>query len=76
MSNKLIKKIDRYGRRIFFISIVFNVFESIYFGWNEVPMSEAEEICDIISKWGINIGMILTLIPLIVLYRRYLDNLE
>jgi cell division protein FtsX len=57
-----IKQLTEYALYILFFSIVFNIVETIYFGCNMTAMSRGEEICDVISLLGVNLGLILALI--------------
>lgn len=55
----------KYGIKILFIAIIFNILETIYFGFNDSPMSRAEEICDVISQLLFNTGVILLLVAFV-----------
>jgi len=44
------------GLRILGISFMLALIENAYFGWNMVPMSQAEWILDIIIGSGLGIG--------------------
>ena len=44
------------SRLIFFLTLIFYVLQNTYFGWNKIPMSEAELNCDHIVKIGLFIS--------------------
>ena len=62
---ELIKQLSEYGLYILIYSIIFNIVETIYFGWNIEAMSRGEEVCDAISLLGMNLGLTLALIKLV-----------
>jgi len=76
MKNKTAKKLHNIGSNLIIYSFVFNILESIYFGWNAKALSTAEMVCDKIASYGITLGFILVLIPAVNLYSNYIDNLE
>lgn len=49
----------RLGKRIGLISILFSIIETIYFGFNWLPESISEAICDSISLIGMSIAILL-----------------
>jgi len=40
-------------------SLIFNILETWYFGWNMTAQSTAERYCDTISSLGVAIGLFL-----------------
>ena len=59
------KTLKSIGAWLIVIGVLFNIAETAYFGWNDVAMSPAEEIADLISKYIIIGGWFLMLIPMV-----------
>ena len=60
------KTLKSIGAWLIVIGVLFNIAEIAYFGWNDVAMSQAEEIADTISKYLIYGGWAILLIPIVV----------
>lgn len=58
------------GKILIMIGIAVWIIENIYFGWNKLPMSEAEETCDIIAKIFMYVGFWIYILPIWSLYEK------
>jgi len=56
------------GKILIMIGFAMWIIENIYFGWNKLPMSEAEETCDIIVKIFMYLGFLIYILPIWSLY--------
>jgi hypothetical protein len=56
------------GQWIVWIGVLFSITYNTLFGWNLKPINEAEEVCDSIFKWAMNIGLIFMLLPIVDWY--------
>ena len=50
------KNFGKIGTYLVLLSLVFNIIETAYFGFNARPMSRPEEICDTVSQLMFNFG--------------------
>ncbi len=56
------------GKILIMIGFAMWIIENIYFGWNKLPMSEAEATCDIIVKIFMYMGFGIYILPIWSLY--------
>jgi len=56
------------GKILLMIGFAMWIIENIYFGWNKLPMSEAEETCDLIVKIFMYLGFWIYILPIWSLY--------
>lgn len=56
------------GGYLLAFAVALYVGENFYFGWNDYPMSEAEEIVDQIVIWSFTIGVLIYWCPVVQLY--------
>lgn len=61
---RYLETLSKEGGTILIYSLIFNVLETAYFGWNMEAMSRQEEICDVISTFGFLTGFVLCWIHL------------
>jgi hypothetical protein len=52
------------GQWILWIAFLFFLTYNTLFGWNRLPINEAEKVCDEIFKWAFRIGIGFTLLPI------------
>lgn len=69
-------KLVKTGSKIIKIGIMIFILQNFYFGWNKLPMSEAEEVVDLINKTVLYIGLIIYLIPVFALYEKWIKDLD
>lgn len=69
-------KLIKIGSRIVNIGFLIFVIQNFYFGWNEKPMSEAEETVDLITRLVLYIGFIIYIIPVFKLYELFVKELD
>jgi hypothetical protein len=61
-------KLIKLGKALIMISLAIWIIENFYFGWNKLPMSEAEETCDTIVKIFMYAGLWVYSLPIFSLY--------
>lgn len=66
MNFKYPQKTILIGANILMLSLIFNIIETIFFGFNKEAMSKSEEVCDVICSLGFGGGMTLMFIGFII----------
>lgn len=69
-------KLFKFGTRLVFFTLLFNIIYSIYYGWNAEPINETEAMLDKLCRYAFNIGIVCVLIPGIDLYRYSIERYE
>lgn len=69
-------KLINIGGIIFTLSFIFYVVYNQYFGWNLLPETENERLCDRIFLLTNYIAIGIYLTPLITLYRKSVEKME
>jgi hypothetical protein len=64
------------GKALIFFGLIMYVIQNTIFGWNKLPMSESEEITDIITKILFYGGFIIYLNPVLDLYEDAVSKLK
>lgn len=54
--------------------IIYFVVYNTYFGWNRLPINEAERICDYIFKAGVYFSIGIYLSPLLNIYEKFINK--
>lgn len=58
------------GKRVIAAGFVLFIAQNVYFGWNDIPMSEAERIVDSLTSILLQLGFILYIVPALNLYEK------
>jgi len=69
-------KAIEFATRCITILFIFFIAYNTYFGWNELPLTESEKTCDLIFTKGISISIIIYFIPIIKVYKKWIENSE
>ena len=69
------KKI-KFATTIIIILILFFLIYNTVFGWNKLPINEAEETCDYIFKAGMYLALTIYFSPLINVYENFIKKHE
>ena len=62
------KKLMYIGVILLAANLLFSVIYNTYFGWNELPVNDSEELCDSIFVLIDKIAIIIYLAPLVWIY--------
>ena len=68
-------RLIKIGKTLILIGFAMFVIQNMIFGWNAVPMSEAEETTDIINKVFLYGGLWLYILPIWDLYENAIKKL-
>ena len=69
------KKI-KFAKIIMIILILFFMIYNTIFGWNRLPINEAEKTCDYIFKAGIYFAWVVYFLPLLDVYQDFIKKYE
>jgi len=62
------------GSWLFLITVIFSVIYNSYFGWNELPESDAEVLCDEVYSVLFTVAIVIYLSPLIAIYELWVKK--
>ena len=69
------KRIKFASTLIIILTLFFLIYNTV-FGWNKIPINEAEETCDYIFKIGMYLASIIYFSPLINVYENFIKKHE
>jgi hypothetical protein len=69
------KKI-KFATTTMMILVLFFVIYNTVFGWNKLPINEAEKTCDYIFKTGMHFALVIYFLPLLDVYQNFIEKHE
>lgn len=69
------KKI-KFATTTMMILVLFFVIYNTVFGWNKLPINEAEKTCDYIFKTGMYFAWVIYFLPLLDVYQNFIKKHE
>ena len=67
------KKI-KFASNMMIIAGAFWIAYNSYFGWNRLPINEAEKTCDEIFKLGMYLAWLIYFLPLLNVYEKFIEK--
>jgi len=69
----------KWGQRILMFAFLSYIIYNTYYGWNQKPINDVEEMWDTLASWLFRLGAIIYMMPIFSLYedavkRKYLRN--
>ena len=69
------KKIKFATTTMIILTLFFVIYNTV-FGWNKLPINEAEKTCDYIFKAGMYLAWIIYFLPLLDVYQNFIKKQE